>query len=217
MRFSEGGQMNQAMVRQLGVQPYEEVWQAMRSFADTRDQNTTDEIWLVEHPPVFTLGQAGKREHILQLTDIPVVQSDRGGQVTYHGPGQLVAYLMIDLKRKSMGVRDLVTAIEATLIRLLASYGIQGEAKKEAPGVYVEGQKIAALGLRVRRGSSYHGLSLNIDMDLTPFSWINPCGYEGLEVTQLRALGVNESVSGVTKALIHEIQSTFRYDSISVE
>ena len=207
--------MNQAMVRQLGVQPYEQTWQAMRSFADSRDSSTADEIWLVEHPPVFTLGQAGKREHILQLSDIPIVQSDRGGQVTYHGPGQLVAYLMIDLKRKRLGVRDLVTAIETTLIQLLAGYGIESEARKDAPGVYVDGKKIAALGLRVRRGTSYHGLSLNIDMDLTPFSWINPCGYEGLEVTQLRELGVDESVSGVTQALIHEIQSTFRYDSLS--
>ena len=207
--------MNQAMVRQLGIQPYEQTWQAMRSFADSRDSSTADEIWLVEHPPVFTLGQAGKREHILQLSDIPIVQSDRGGQVTYHGPGQLVAYLMIDLKRKRLGVRDLVTAIETTLIQLLAGYGIEGEARKDAPGVYVDGKKIAALGLRVRRGTSYHGLSLNIDMDLTPFSWINPCGYEGLEVTQLRELGVDESVSGVTQALIHEIQSTFRYDSLS--
>lgn len=207
--------MMSARVRHLGVQPYEEVWQAMRTFTDRRDDKTEDEIWLVEHPPVFTLGQAGKREHILQLSDIPIVQSDRGGQVTYHGPGQLIAYLMIDLKRKNLGVRDLVTGIESTIVQLLANYHITGEARKEAPGVYVAGEKIAALGLRVRRGCSYHGLSLNVDMDLTPFSWINPCGYEGLNITQLKTLGVDESVSGVAQALINEIQATFRYDSLS--
>jgi lipoyl(octanoyl) transferase len=207
--------MSRLQIRQLGLQPYEEVWQAMRSFTDQRDEHTEDEIWLVEHPPVFTLGQAGKREHILQVSDIPIVQSDRGGQVTYHGPGQLIAYLMIDLKRKNLGVRDLVTGIESTIIRVLAGYDIVSEARKEAPGVYVAGEKVAALGLRVRRGSSYHGLSLNVDMDLSPFSWINPCGYEGLEVTQLKNLGVDESVSTVAQVLINEIQATFRYDSVS--
>ena len=207
--------MSRLQIRQLGLQPYDEVWQAMRSFTDQRDEHTEDEIWLVEHPPVFTLGQAGKREHILQVSDIPIVQSDRGGQVTYHGPGQLIAYLMIDLKRKNLGVRDLVTGIESTIIRVLAGYDIASEARKEAPGVYVAGQKVAALGLRVRRGSSYHGLSLNVDMDLSPFSWINPCGYEGLEVTQLQNLGVDESVSTVAQVLINEIQATFRYDSVS--
>jgi lipoyl(octanoyl) transferase len=207
--------MSRLQIRQLGLQPYDEVWQAMRSFTDQRDEHTEDEIWLVEHPPVFTLGQAGKREHILQVSDIPIVQSDRGGQVTYHGPGQLIAYLMINLKRKNLGVRDLVTGIESTIIRVLAAYDIASEARKEAPGVYVAGQKVAALGLRVRRGSSYHGLSLNVDMDLSPFSWINPCGYEGLEVTQLKNLGVDESVSTVAQVLINEIQATFRYDSVS--
>jgi lipoyl(octanoyl) transferase len=207
--------MSRLQIRQLGLQPYEEVWQAMRSFTDQRDEHTEDEIWLVEHPPVFTLGQAGKREHILQVSDIPIVQSDRGGQVTYHGPGQLIAYLMIDLKRKNLGVRDLVTGIESTIIRVLAGYDIVSEARKEAPGVYVAGEKVAALGLRVRRGSSYHGLSLNVDMDLSPFSWINPCGYEGLKVNQLKALGVDESVSAVAQVLINQIQATFRYDSVS--
>lgn len=187
----------------------------MREFTDTRDETTPDELWVVEHSPVFTLGQAGKREHILRESDIPIVKSDRGGQVTYHGPGQLVIYLLLDLRRKSLGVRDLVSGIENAIINLLKAWGIAAEARKDAPGVYIKRRKIAALGLRVRRGRSYHGLSLNVAMDLTPFEAINPCGYEGLEVTQLREFGVDETVSAVAQSLVNEIQRTFRYDAVN--
>ncbi|WP_065760357.1 lipoyl(octanoyl) transferase LipB [Pseudomonas defluvii] len=172
--------------RELGLLPYEPVWQAMRRFTDTRGPQTGDEVWLVEHPPVFTQGQAGKAEHLLLPGDIPVVQVDRGGQVTYHGPGQLVAYLLLDVRRLGFGVRDLVSRIERCLIDLLASYGVEAAAKPDAPGVYVDGAKIASLGLRIRNGCSFHGLALNVDMDLAPFRRINPCGYAGLAMTQLR-------------------------------
>lgn len=169
----------------LGREEYGPVWERMRTFTDTRGPDTPDEIWLVEHPPVFTQGQAGKPEHLLGPGEIPVVQTDRGGQVTYHGPGQLVAYPLLDLRRLKMGVRDLVTALEQTLVSLLASYGIEAYARPDAPGVYVEGAKIASLGLRVRRGCSFHGLALNVAMDLEPFARINPCGYEGLAMVQM--------------------------------
>lgn len=172
--------------RELGLLPYEPVWQAMRRFTDTRGPQTGDEVWLVEHPPVFTQGQAGKAEHLLLPGDIPVVQVDRGGQVTYHGPGQLVAYLLLDVRRLGFGVRDLVSRIERCLIDLLASYDVEAAAKPDAPGVYVDGAKIASLGLRIRNGCSFHGLALNVDMDLAPFRRINPCGYAGLAMTQLR-------------------------------
>jgi lipoyl(octanoyl) transferase len=158
----------------------------MQRFTDGRDRDTPDEVWLVQHPPVFTQGQSGKPEHLLLPGDIPVVQVDRGGQVTYHGPGQLVAYLMLDVRRLGYGVRELVTRIEHSLIDLLASYGVTAAAKPEAPGVYVDGAKIASLGLRIRNGCSFHGLALNVDMDLDPFKRINPCGYAGLAMTQLR-------------------------------
>ena len=172
-------------VRRLGLLDYETVWQAMQTFTDGRDENTPDELWLVEHPPVFTQGQAGRAEHILAAGDIPVIQVDRGGQVTYHGPGQIVAYPLIDIRRKGMGVRQLVTAIEQAIIAVLKSYAIEAEPRADAPGVYVDGVKIAALGLRIRKGRSFHGLSFNIDMDLEPFQRINPCGFQGLEVTNL--------------------------------
>ncbi|GGU58662.1 octanoyltransferase [Pseudomonas laurentiana] len=172
--------------RELGLLPYEPVWEAMRRFTDTRGPQTGDEVWLVEHPPVFTQGQAGKAEHVLLPGNIPVVQVDRGGQVTYHGPGQLVAYLLLDVRRLGFGVRDLVSRIERCLIDLLAGYGIEAAAKPDAPGVYVDGAKIASLGLRIRNGCSFHGLALNVDMDLAPFRRINPCGYAGLAMTQLR-------------------------------
>ena len=172
-------------VRVLGLQPYEPVLEAMRRFTEQRDASTMDEVWLVEHPPVFTQGQAGKAEHLLVPGDIPVVQSDRGGQVTYHGPGQLVAYLLLDVRRLGFGVRDLVSRIERSLIELLAGYDVQAAAKPDAPGVYVNGAKIASLGLRIRNGRSFHGLALNVDMDLAPFRRINPCGYAGLAMTQL--------------------------------
>jgi len=171
--------------RELGLMAYEPVWQAMQRFTDQRDASTADEIWLVQHAPVFTQGQAGKAEHLLIPGDIPVVQVDRGGQVTYHGPGQLVAYLLLDVRRLGVGVRELVSRMEACLIDLLASYGVQATAKPDAPGVYVDGAKIASLGLRIRRGCSFHGLALNVDMDLQPFGRINPCGYAGLAMTQM--------------------------------
>ncbi|PTQ67454.1 lipoyl(octanoyl) transferase LipB [Pseudomonas sp. GV071] len=172
--------------RELGQVPYEPTWHAMQHFTDSRVVDTPDEIWLLEHPPVFTQGQAGKAEHVLFPGDIPVVKVDRGGQVTYHGPGQLVAYLMLDVRRSSLGVRELVSRIERSLIELLASYGVHAEAKADAPGVYVNGAKIASLGLRIRNGRSFHGLALNVDMDLQPFQRINPCGYAGMAMTQLR-------------------------------
>lgn len=158
----------------------------MREFTDGRDATTVDELWFLQHPPVFTQGQAGKSEHLLAPGDIPVVQVDRGGQVTYHGPGQWVAYLLLDLRRRGLGVRALVDLIEAAVIETLAHYGVAGAADPAAPGVYVDGAKIAALGLRIRRGCSYHGVALNVDMDLEPFERINPCGYAGLRVTSLR-------------------------------
>ncbi|WP_312932802.1 lipoyl(octanoyl) transferase LipB [Pseudomonas sp.] len=172
--------------RDLGLQPYEPVLEAMRRFTGQRNADTPDEIWLVEHLPVFTQGQAGKPEHLMLTGDIPVVHTERGGQVTYHGPGQLVAYLLLDVRRLGIGVRELVSRIEDSLVALLASYQVQAAAKPDAPGVYVDGAKIASLGLRIRNGCAFHGLALNVDMDLAPFRRINPCGYAGLAMTQLR-------------------------------
>jgi lipoyl(octanoyl) transferase len=171
--------------RELGQVDYQPTWHAMQRFTDSRGADTPDEIWLLEHAPVFTQGQAGKAEHVLFPGDIPVVQVDRGGQVTYHGPGQLVAYLLLDVRRSGIGVRELVSRIERSLIDLLASYGVNANAKPDAPGVYVDGAKIASLGLRIRNGRSFHGLALNVDMDLRPFQRINPCGYAGMAMTQL--------------------------------
>ena len=173
------------VVRQLGRKAYRPVWEAMKQFTEVRDESTPDEFWFVEHDPVFTQGQAGKPEHILNPGNIPVVQVDRGGQVTYHGPGQLVVYLLMDVRRSDSGPRAVVTAIEKAIIKLLADYGVDSFSKPEAPGVYVGEAKIAALGLRFRKMRSYHGLSLNLDMDLEPFERINPCGYQGQAVTQL--------------------------------
>ncbi len=176
------------LIRQPGIQDYEPTWRAMQTFTQARDETTPDEIWLLQHPPVYTLGLNGKRHHVLTNNAIPVIDVDRGGQVTYHGPGQLVAYTLVDLNRKHIGVRDLVEHIEQAVIDLLAELDITAERKANAPGVYVQGEKIAALGLRIKKNRSYHGLSLNIDMDLSPYSAINPCGYANLSVTQLRAL-----------------------------
>ncbi|MFB5746236.1 lipoyl(octanoyl) transferase LipB [Cedecea sp. S5-13] len=183
------------LIRPLGLQPYEPVSQAMHDFTDTRDETTADEIWLVEHPQVFTQGQAGKAEHVLMPGDIPVVQSDRGGQVTFHGPGQQVMYLLLNLKRRKLGVRELVTVLEQTVVNTLAEIGIEAYPRADAPGVYVDGRKICSLGLRIRKGCSFHGLALNINMDLSPFLRINPCGYAGLEMTQ-----VSHFVEGITVA-----------------
>lgn len=175
-------------LRQCGLLDYATAYAQMRAFTDARTAQTPDEIWLCQHPPVYTQGQAGRPGHILSVNAIPVIQTDRGGQVTYHGPGQLVAYLLLDVRRLGFGVRDLVSRIEQTLIDLLASYGVNAVAKPDAPGVYVDGAKIASLGLRIRNGRSFHGLALNVDMDLAPFRRINPCGYAGLAMTQLRDL-----------------------------
>jgi lipoyl(octanoyl) transferase len=175
-------------IRHLGLVPYEPTWRAMQRFTDERDAATADEIWLLEHPPVFTLGLNAKREHLLAPGDIPVIQIDRGGQVTYHGPGQLVVYPLIDLKRRGLGVRQLVTALENAVVGYAAGLGVNGSASREAPGVYVHGAKLASVGLRIRRGSSYHGLALNVTVDLEPFRRINVCGYPGLGVTRLADL-----------------------------
>ena len=188
-------------LRWLGRVPYEPTWRAMQSFTDTRTAATPDEIWLLEHPPVFTLGMNAAPEHVLCAGDIPVVQIDRGGQVTYHGPGQLVVYPLLDVRRAGLGVRQLVTALESAIIDLLASWNITALARRDAPGVYVDGRKVASIGLRIRRGSSYHGLAFNVAMDLEPFRRINPCGYAGLEVIDLRSLGVDASVQQVADAL----------------
>ena len=177
------------IVKYLGLQDYEPTWRAMREFTDTRDSATPDELWLLEHKPVFTQGQAGKVEHILSFDhDIPVVQSDRGGQITYHGPGQLVVYTLIDLKRRKLGVRGLVDIVETTVVKLLAEHNVLSQARPDAPGVYVDDRKIASLGLRVRKGCSFHGVAINCAMDLTPFLTINPCGYPGMEMVQLQDL-----------------------------
>jgi lipoyl(octanoyl) transferase len=200
------------VVKNLGEKPYAETWQAMKSFTDSRDECAADEFWFVQHPPVYTLGQAGKVEHLLTPGDIPIVHSDRGGQVTYHGPGQLVCYLLLDIRRLHLGVRDLVTAIEQSIVQLINSYGVTAEAKPEAPGVYIDGRKLAALGLRIRKGCSYHGLSLNVDMDLGPFSNINPCGIEGLEVVDMKRLGIDRPMAKIMEELTDILVQQFGYD-----
>lgn len=172
-------------IRHLGRVDYQETWQRMQQLTDARTAQSADELWFLEHPPVFTLGMAGRSEHLLAPGDIPVVRTDRGGQVTYHGPGQLVVYTLLDLRRAGLGVRDLVTALEQSVIRYAAQLGVTAVARREAPGVYVQGRKLASVGIRIRRGASYHGLALNVNMDLAPFQRINPCGYAGLVMTQL--------------------------------
>jgi lipoyl(octanoyl) transferase len=204
-------------VQYLGLCSYETVWQAMTEFTDQRTTETPDQLWLVEHPAVFTQGQAGKAEHLLFSSEIPVIQTDRGGQVTYHGPGQLVAYPLLDLKRLKIGVRDLVTAIENTIIQTLTHYAIESSAKPDAPGVYVQGKKIASLGLRVRRGCSFHGLALNVDLDLTPFFQINPCGYQGLEMTRIKDLMPNPpSLKEVQEQLVREFARKLGYETCTI-
>lgn len=177
------------IIRDLGLVDYTSTWQRMQQFTDQRNDDTIDEIWLLEHPPVFTQGQAGKAEHLLFPGDIPVVQVDRGGQVTYHGPGQLVAYVLLNIKRRNLGVRQLVNLIEQSIIATLAQNQVEAYAKADAPGVYVDEKKVASLGLRVRKGCTFHGLALNVDMDLSPFSRINPCGYAGMQMVQSKDLG----------------------------
>ncbi|SJL82690.1 lipoyl(octanoyl) transferase LipB [Vibrio palustris] len=205
---------SELIIRQLGQQDYQPVWQAMQDFTDHRDSQTRDEIWLVEHFPVFTQGQAGKPEHLINTGDIPVVQSDRGGQVTYHGPGQLVVYFLINLRRKSINVRQLVSNIETIVINTLAQYGVESAAKPDAPGVYVESKKICSLGLRIRRGCSFHGLALNINMDLSPFLRINPCGYAGMEMIQLSDIIPSASLHDAESILITELVNLLEYDKV---
>lgn len=200
----------QPELRWLGRVEYEPTWRAMQAFTNERDASTLDQIWFLEHPPVFTLGMNAAPEHLLAPGDIPVVQIDRGGQVTYHGPGQLVVYPLLDVRRAGLGVRQLVMALESAIIDLLASWNIEAVAKREAPGVYVNGRKVASIGLRIRHGSSYHGLAFNVAMDLQPFQRINPCGYRGLEVTDLRSLGVNASVQEVADALSPRLLASLR-------
>jgi len=192
-------------IRDWGRADYASVWQSMRAFTDERTAQSADEIWRVEHPPVFTLGQAGKPEHVLDAGDIPLVQSDRGGQVTYHGPGQIVIYPLLDLRRHQLGARRLVTLLETSVVAWLADLGIHAAARADAPGVYVDQAKIAALGLRIRRGCSYHGVAVNVAMDLTPYQRINPCGYAGMAVTDLRSLGIECSLEQAFSALTHQI------------
>ncbi|MGR4990850.1 lipoyl(octanoyl) transferase LipB [Vibrio sp. WZ-1] len=205
---------HQLVVKRLGRQDYEPVWKAMHEFTDQRTEDTPDEVWLVEHNPVFTQGQAGKAEHLINTGDIPVVQSDRGGQVTYHGPGQLVAYFLINLRRKKLGVRDLVTHIENLVINTLKAYNIDSAARPDAPGVYVDGKKICSLGLRIRKGCSFHGLALNVNMDLGPFLRINPCGYEGMEMVQVSQIGGPEDIKAVEKQLIQELVTLLDYEQV---
>jgi lipoyl(octanoyl) transferase len=190
-----------AILRQLGRVDYAPTWRAMQAVTDARDEHTPDELWFLEHEPVFTQGLNGKPEHLLAPGEIPVVGIDRGGQVTYHGPGQLVMYALVDLRRRRIGVRELVVALENAVIRLAAGHGVAASGRREAPGVYVAGRKLASIGLRVRRGCSYHGLALNVDMDLEPFGRINPCGMAGLAMTQLVAEGARMDVAAAAKAL----------------
>ncbi|MFM7625023.1 MAG: lipoyl(octanoyl) transferase LipB, partial [Gammaproteobacteria bacterium] len=194
------------LVRDLGRVGYLETWRAMQDFTDRRDAATPDELWVLEHDPVFTLGMNADAAHLLDAGDIPVVKVDRGGQVTYHGPGQLVVYPLLDLRRAGLGVRDLVTALEQAVIATAARWGITAATRPGAPGVYVDGAKLASVGIRVRRGASYHGLSMNVDMDLGPFGRINPCGYEGLTMTQIAALGGPRGVGAVAGVLVPELR-----------
>lgn len=203
------------IVRQLGLQDYQEIWHKMQGFTDNRNAETIDEVWLVEHYPVFTQGQAGKPEHLLQSGAIPLVQSDRGGQITYHGPGQQVMYVLIDIRRhQNLNVRRLVTALEQSVVRTLADYAIEGYSKVDAPGVYIDGKKICSLGLRIRKGCSFHGLAFNINMDLQPFHYINPCGYAGLEMCQLADfIGRDEAVlDKVSPKLVNHLAELLGYN-----
>jgi lipoyl(octanoyl) transferase len=206
-KFEEDTAVAEApVVRRLGRVAYEPTWHTMRFFNEARGADTPDEIWLLEHDPVFTLGLAGREEHVLDAGDIPVVHADRGGQVTYHGPGQAVAYVLFDLRRMHLGVKELVRRLEQAVIELLRGYAIHGERRSGMPGVYVEGAKVAAVGLRIANGCSYHGLSLNVDVDLEPFGRIDPCGYPGLATTRLADLGVRDSIDAVQQKLLDSLR-----------
>ncbi len=194
--------MSELVVRDLGRQVYEPVWRAMQEFTNTRSESTPDEVWFCDHDSVFTLGLNTKPEHLLAPGDIPVIQIDRGGQVTYHGPGQLMIYPLIDLRRAGLGVRDLVTALEQSVVDLAADYGIEAASRCDAPGVYIDGVKLASVGLRIRRGASFHGMALNVDVDLEPFSRINPCGFRDLQLTDLARLGADSDLAAVRDKLL---------------
>jgi lipoyl(octanoyl) transferase len=209
--------MSQIIIRKLGLQDYEPVWRAMQAFTDARDETTDDEIWFCEHQPVFTLGLNSAPEHLLAPGDIPVVQIDRGGQVTYHGPGQLMIYPLIDIRRASIGVRDLVTALEQSVVDLAAEFNIQAASRCDAPGVYVDGIKLASVGLRIRRGASFHGMALNVNLDLEPFSRINPCGFANLEVTDLHRMGAENDVGAVRDRLLPHLLKQLGLNSASLK
>ena len=203
-------------IRELGLQGYEPVWRAMQGVSNTRTESTADEIWFTEHPPVFTLGLNASRDHLLAPGDIPVVQIDRGGQVTYHGPGQLMIYPLIDLKRAGLGIRDLITALEQSVVDLAADFGLEAASRADAPGVYVAGTNIASVGLRIRRGASYHGMALNVDVDLEPFSRINTCGFADLQVTDFRSLGVEHDLAAVCRKLLPHLLEQLGIDAADV-
>lgn len=207
---------NKLIIRDLGLQEYEPTWHLMQEFTAARDANTLDELWCLEHPAVFTMGLNGKKEHILAIKNIPLINIDRGGQITYHAPGQLVIYTLIDLKRINIGVKDLVNIIEGAIIKLLKSYDIHAQGKENAPGVYVNGNKIAALGLRIKRNKSYHGLSLNIDMDLSPFQQINPCGYAGLQVTQIKDIKPEINLTHIKSDLTTHLSQLLGYTNVTI-
>lgn len=212
---SQGGDVNNTLVvKMLGRQDYLPIWQAMQTFTNERNVTTADELWVVEHNPVYTQGQAGKAEHLLCLGDIPLVQSDRGGQVTYHGPGQLVIYFLLDIRRLALSTRELVSLLEKTSINTLANYGIEAQARADAPGVYVNNKKICSLGLRIRKGCSFHGLALNVAMDLSPFRSINPCGYAGMEMTQVSALGGPSDSEQIAQDFIHLLTQAIGYQQV---
>jgi lipoyl(octanoyl) transferase len=202
------------LIRHLGRADYQSTWQRMQQFTATRTARTADELWFLEHPPVFTLGMAGRTEHLLAPGDIPVVHSDRGGQVTYHGPGQLVVYTLIDLRRAGLGVRDLVTALELSVIRYAAQLGITAAAQRAAPGVYVDARKLASVGIRIRRGASYHGLALNVNLDLEPFGRINPCGFAGLAMTRLADLAPVADVNAASAGLLPHLLQSLGFPSV---
>jgi len=204
--------MSNLVIREFSLQPYEPVWHAMQEFTNMRDKSTPDEIWFTEHEKVFTLGLNTAPEHLLDTGDIPVVQIDRGGQVTYHGPGQLMIYPLIDLRRAGLGVRDLVTALEQSVVDLAAEYDIDAASRRDAPGVYVDGVKLASVGLRIRRGCSFHGMALNVDTDLEPFSRINPCGFKGLEVTSFARLGAESNLNAVRDRLLPHLAAHLKMD-----
>lgn len=207
--------MAELIIRTLGEQPYQETWEAMKVFTADRDATTTDELWFLEHPRVYTQGQAGKAEHILAPGDIPVIQVDRGGQVTYHGPGQLVVYLLLDLTRRKLGIRDLVDAIEQAIVECLAEAGIEAAPRPDAPGVYVGEAKIASLGLRVKRGCSFHGLALNVDMDMEPFARINPCGYANLPMCQITDFSPQNDMPTVSERMSKALVARLGVQSVS--